>query len=296
MPRLKHLTGLRRLLHARLLPEQAPGYKRSTLVLAPHQDDETLGCGGTIILKRNAGARVTVAFMTDGTTSHRQFMSESELRTRRYAEAIDACEILGVPRTEVHFLGHPDGKLEHRQPQAITEVARLIDACHPDEIFVPYEYDGTADHEATCRIAQAALSRVGHSARVFEYPIWIWNRWPWVQLKLAINRDCMRAAAQACSHGLGVKAIRAFRCGVRIDGVLDRKRRALLRHRTQMSVVVAGVPWPTLADVTGGDFLECFFHDHEVFRCRDYPAPQVHKAAPSLISVDSSPDGPRVFA
>src|SRR5688572_1129866 len=219
MPRLRQVKALRRLLHARLQVELAPRQTSSALILAPHQDDETLGCGGTITLKRNAGTRVTVAFMTDGTTSHRQFMGEAELRGRRHAEAIDACEVLGVPEKDVRFLDYADGKLGSHHHEALVEVARLIDSCRPSEIFVPYQHDGTPDHEATYQIVKDAVQLAGHLVRVYEYPIWIWNRWPWVQLRPAATRECIGAVAKACSSGFGLSSIRAFRCGVRIDSV-----------------------------------------------------------------------------
>jgi LmbE family N-acetylglucosaminyl deacetylase len=267
MPRLKQMKGLRRLLHARLQPELAPHQTSSALIIAPHQDDETLGCGGTIALKRNAGTQVTVAFMTDGTTSHQRYMSEAELKARRHSEAVDACEILGVSGSDVRFLDFPDGKLGSHCQEGLVQVVRILNLCRPAEVFVPYQHDGTPDHEATYQIVRGAVQEAGHVARIYEYPIWIWNRWPWVQLRPAATRECIGAVANACLSGFGLNGLRTFRCGVRIDGVLDQKRQALHRHRTQMTAVIAGVPWPTLSDVSDGDFLQCFFQDFEVFRC-----------------------------
>ena len=63
--RLRHATKLR--------------LDQSAVIFAPHQDDETLGCGGTIILKTQAAAQVTIVFLTDGSTSHRRFISAAKL-------------------------------------------------------------------------------------------------------------------------------------------------------------------------------------------------------------------------
>ena len=71
---------------ARFLTEDA--LKRSAIVFAPHPDDETLGCGGTIIKKRQAGAKISIVFMTDGRTSHGHLMDINELTTRRVEEAV----------------------------------------------------------------------------------------------------------------------------------------------------------------------------------------------------------------
>ncbi len=57
----------------------------STLVFAPHQDDETLGCGGTIIKKNRLGAKVTIVFLTDGRKST-NLIPASELGVLRQKE------------------------------------------------------------------------------------------------------------------------------------------------------------------------------------------------------------------
>lgn len=272
MPQLTRLNGLRRLLHRRLQPELAPQVARNALILAPHQDDETLGCGGTILLKRNAGTRVNVAFMTDGSTSHRQFMAAAELCRRRRAEAIEACEVLGVTPDDLRFFDFPDGKLGHHHDAAVAMVVALIDACRPREMFVPYQHDVTSDHEATFRIATEAIRKSGQQVQLYEYPIWIWNRWPWVRLSAPLGRAGLRAVMQACAGGFGLSHLRRFRSGVQIGGAIDRKREALSRHRTQMTAVLPDVSWPTLGGVSGGDFLECFFQEYEVFRCRSLTA------------------------
>ena len=50
-------------------------------------------------------------FLTDGRTSHRQYLDGDALAARRRDEAVAACAVLGVPATDVHFLGYPDGEL-----------------------------------------------------------------------------------------------------------------------------------------------------------------------------------------
>src|SRR4051812_37624433 len=46
------------------------GRRGVTIVFAPHQDDEALGCGAVIARKRNDGGAVHVVFLTDGSASH----------------------------------------------------------------------------------------------------------------------------------------------------------------------------------------------------------------------------------
>src|SRR4030065_330273 len=85
---------LRRMLYAGLRNETEERLKSSAVIFAPHQDDETLGCGGTIMLKRKAGTPVACVFMTDGSTSHRSFMKDDE---GTHAVVTDALNKVGRP-------------------------------------------------------------------------------------------------------------------------------------------------------------------------------------------------------
>src|SRR5947208_6372296 len=89
---------------------------RPAVVFSPHPDDETLGCGGTIIRRRLLGADVSVVFMTDGSASHRRLMPALDLTALRAREARAACRILGVNEQSISFLNFEDGQLEsHRE-------------------------------------------------------------------------------------------------------------------------------------------------------------------------------------
>ena len=71
---------------------------KSVMVFSPHQDDETLGCGGTIALKREHGIPVTVVFLTDGGQGFVDLDAHSQgkiIQTRKQ-EAVTALEVLGA--------------------------------------------------------------------------------------------------------------------------------------------------------------------------------------------------------
>src|SRR5436309_3019289 len=95
---------MRRAMNARLGEWRPEEMGRPALVFAPHQDDEALGCGGTILRKRHSGADVYIAFITDGSQSHARLMDPDKLSALRTEEAIDAAEVLGVDKSRVHFL------------------------------------------------------------------------------------------------------------------------------------------------------------------------------------------------
>lgn len=94
------------------------------LVIAPHPDDETLACAGSIIAARRAGAEVRIVWLTSGDAfewgevlSARGSLPTQKhmlaLGRRRMSEAHAAALILGVAPEEQVFLGYPDGGLFH---------------------------------------------------------------------------------------------------------------------------------------------------------------------------------------
>ena len=239
-----------------------------TTVFSPHFDDETLGCGGTIIKKKRAGADVRVVFMTDGSASHRHLMSGAELARIRSAEALAACGVLGVPQEHVTLLNFEDGSLRKAFEPARARVIELLREAEPIEIFVPYRKEQPSDHLATTDIVLSAVRewRRGKSGKVtiFEYPVWFWYHWPWVSL------DTGKGSAYAGWAGgtlSGSRAlIRELRSRSFVGDVLDIKHAALSEHRSQMVRLLPDPQWFTLSDVGDGDFLACFFRDHELFR------------------------------
>jgi len=238
---------------------------RPTVVFSPHFDDETLACGGTILLKRRAGAEVTVVFMTDGSRSHRNLMPEGELAALRRLEGLAACRALGVAEDNVVLLACQETRLAECAGLAMQAVRTVLERCRPGEVFVPYHDDGNVDHVATNRIVMAALAAWGGAVAVNEYPVWFWNQWPWVGLPLGHYRRAIAMARRSVVSGLGLRALREFRWAVSVSEVLEGKRAALDCHKTQMTRLTGSPKWPVLGDVADGEFLESFFLPYEVF-------------------------------
>jgi LmbE family N-acetylglucosaminyl deacetylase len=236
----------------------------AALVFAPHPDDETLGCGGTVIRKIQAGARVGVVFMTDGSASHRNLVSENDLRGLRRKEALAACSILGVPPERVWFMDFRDGDLSACEDEATGRVVEIFRQHEVEQVFVPYSGDLTADHVATRSIILRALRRTSARVTVYEYPVWFWLHWPWTSVQsVGIGRMFRElTAAVRCWAAMA----KDLRYSVTVDGVLAHKRKALECHRTQVERLMPASSWPILGDVSNGEFLGCFFQDFELFR------------------------------
>jgi LmbE family N-acetylglucosaminyl deacetylase len=86
---------------------------RRVLVVAPHPDDESLGCGGLIATLAWKGAAFRFVFVTDGGASHRHSQSwpRPRLAARREAEATEALRRLGVGAETRLFLGLADAAM-----------------------------------------------------------------------------------------------------------------------------------------------------------------------------------------
>jgi LmbE family N-acetylglucosaminyl deacetylase len=215
------------------------------LVIAPHEDDATLGCGGLMLAKRLEGNPVEVAYITDGSASHpgHPTLTPGELARRRRDEAHVALGRLGVERAGVHFLDAADGTLD-RLDQATAEalvgrIAGLVGRVRPDEVFLPCRSDGSSEHDAAFLLVMEALRRSGFRPRLFEYPIW--SLWSPARLMRPL-----------------VSSRRVWRMG--FPGYEHLKARALGSYRTQMEPVP---PWTE--PVLPAGFASCFLSGEEFF-------------------------------
>jgi LmbE family N-acetylglucosaminyl deacetylase len=154
---------------------------RSCLVLAPHPDDETLGCGATIMRKVAAGTAVQVVIAADGRHAYPSGkLSVDTLVEIREEEARLACAILGLPGENIAFLRFEDGRLaEHRQPLS-ERIFEIFHSVNPEEIFVSSVIDNHPDHRVLAELArELAQARRGHVPLLYEYPIWFWDPRIW---------------------------------------------------------------------------------------------------------------------
>lgn len=168
--------------HAKTLSADELKSFGTVLVIAPHQDDESLGCGGTIALLRQMNISVHVAFVTDGSLSHpnsKKYPAEKRIELREQ-EAINALSILGVDANKVTFMRLPDGSVPYNgDPQftdAVNQMEQLLTRINPQTIFLPWRRDPHTDHRATWQIVDEALGETGIHIRKLEYLIWLWER------------------------------------------------------------------------------------------------------------------------
>lgn len=134
-------------------------HARKTLVLAPHADDEVLGCGGLVARLARRGGEVDVLFLSDSAGSTRAESPPEVVREQRRREAVAAAEVLGVHLLEP--LDLPDGALEQRLDELVDGLRRVLEAGRPELVLVPSPLERSADHRA----AFAALHRLCAAVR-----------------------------------------------------------------------------------------------------------------------------------
>lgn len=190
------------------------------LILAPHQDDESLGCGGLIAQMVRLGRPPLVAFLTDGTGSHpasRAYPPE-RLRSVREQEATQACHRLGLDEKRLVFLRERDTAAPHEGQRfdalagMMAERMRAEPGCRT--ILAPWRDDPHCDHVAASLLAAAM------GVRHVAYPVWGWTLPPTAPVTTPI--------------------MPGWRLDVRAD--LPAKRLAIRCHASQMGEVITDDP------------------------------------------------------
>lgn len=178
-----------------------PGHR--AVVVAPHPDDEILGCGGLLCQLGELGRRLALVAVTDGDGSHPQstLWPATRLRNTRPRETREALRRLHLERATVTRLAIPDGQVSE-QEAALQQ--RLVEILTPEDVvFATWRLDGHPDHEATGRAAVEACRLRG--ARCIEVPVWTWHwaapgdpRVPWERARrLDLEEDVLALKKRA---------------------------------------------------------------------------------------------------
>ena len=154
---------------------------RSCLVLAPHPDDETLGCGATIMRKLSAGTPVQVVIAADGRYAYpSSTLAVDTLVEIREEEARRACAILGLPCENIAFLRFEDCRLADHRRLLRDRLFDILDAMNPEEILVSSIIDNHPDHRVLAELGrELAQARHDRFPVLYEYPIWFWDPRIW---------------------------------------------------------------------------------------------------------------------
>jgi N-acetylglucosamine malate deacetylase 1 len=178
-----------------------PGAER-VVVLAPHMDDEIIGCGGTLARHAARGALITVVFLTDGAGGGTPEASDpaASLTAVRKREAQRALSVLGIDRLE--FLDAPDGALASAGAYLTERLRAILQAGRFDLAYLPFFLEEHPDHRAASRVLLDAARGGEFALECMGYEVWT-----------PLFPNCL----------------------VNIDTTVERKREALSHYRSQLA-------------------------------------------------------------
>lgn len=213
---------------------------RPILVLAPHPDDESLGCGG-LLAASFAGSGAHVVCVTDGRFSHpnSHIWTAPRLAELRRQELLRAVQALGGRDCDITFLDFHDchaptegAELE----RTARKVARLCRAKGIRTLFATAPEDPHKDHGAVAMLARETV-RITPGLRLFDYSVWA--RWQGLALSGSGRMQLETAPWQAD------------------------KARAIACHRSQLGQIIGDDPE---GFVMTPHFVDFFTRSPEWFR------------------------------
>jgi N-acetylglucosamine malate deacetylase 1 len=180
--------------------------RETVLVIAPHMDDEVIGCGGTLARHVAAGASVTVLFLTDGRhggavppgsrPSGDAAPSLAEVRKREASAAL-----LELNVREIAYLDAVDCEVM-QTPGLGARLREHLMRIRPGVVYLPFFLEEHPDHRAASYVLRDAVAGTGLKFRCFGYEVWT---------PLFPN------------------------CFVNIDSTIEIKKKAISHYRSQLS-------------------------------------------------------------
>lgn len=134
-------------------------YPKSVLVIAPHPDDESLGCGGTLLRHKCDGDEIHWLIIT-GMSSAQGFSSEKI--SVREAEIAEVGKLYGFKST--FELGLAPAQLDILpMGEVISAISKVVSEVRPDTVYTVYRNDAHTDHQVVFDAVMAAT-------KSFRYP------------------------------------------------------------------------------------------------------------------------------
>jgi len=190
--------------------------EQHVLVVFPHPDDETFGCGGTIAQFTKSGVPVTYVCGTMGQMGRNMgkpfFANRESLPSIREAELEKACQALGIQH--LIKLGLRDKTIEFEDPELLTDrIEKIVREIRPSLVLTHYPgYAVHPDHNALGEVTIRAISRLSVQERPKVYA---------------------HAFARDCQDKLGKPDIIND-----ITAVAEVKLAAIRAHRSQSQVIL----------------------------------------------------------
>lgn len=177
---MKNLLRYIRLLVLHLLYQGKPPilHTADSVIIAPHPDDEVIGCAGLIqeLVKRGTPPHVIV--MTGGEGAHRGCceLEKSEIIVERRKLTMEVAKTLGLSESYICFLDYPDEYIAQNCSET-EKLKEILIRLSPKAIFIPHWGEGMPDHIQTAEIIKDLMKDTQIS--IYEYCVWMWyyNVW-----------------------------------------------------------------------------------------------------------------------
>jgi N-acetylglucosamine malate deacetylase 1 len=204
---------------------------KRVLVLSPHPDDESIGCGGTLRKHVVDGDDVVCIFLTSGERGGHGRPPE-ETRRIREQEATCAAEILGL--SSIEFWRERNGGLRITE-KLVSRLTEKIRSWSPDILYLPHDREMHPEHRAAVRLVRRVLARIPPPDRAV---VWMFEVWTPLQ-----RMDQIVDISQYMDTKIA--AVRAHKSQCSVVG-FDEACLGLNRYRGELH------SWP------GGDYAEVF--------------------------------------
>ncbi len=182
-----------------------------TLVIAPHPDDETLGCGGTLLRRKAEGAELGWLIVT-GISEQAGWSSEQV--QQRDVEIAKVTELIGF--SQVFNLGLPTAQLD-RLPMGnlIDQFAAVFKAFQPEEVLLPHRADVHTDH-------RLVFDTVAACSKWFRYS--------------SVRRVLAYETLSETEFGLDADCTFRPNCFIDISDFLERKLEVMAVYQSELGV------------------------------------------------------------
>lgn len=147
-----------------------PPFGKRCLVIAPHSDDEAIGCGGSILSHLKKGGDVKIIVVQDGSGAESALgLTKEELIEIREKESVTCSKRMGIDAPQ--FLRYPRVGDEIVNRLA-ADLKGIIEDYHPDAIFAPFILDYNYEHSNVSMSLALALESLEMNLQVFSYEVW----------------------------------------------------------------------------------------------------------------------------
>jgi LmbE family N-acetylglucosaminyl deacetylase len=239
----------------------------ATAVVAPHPDDEVLGCSAVLL-----GASATVVHVTDGVPPWTAASERDGLRSARRTESAGAWASLSS-RVDCVRLGFEDLEAWQLVEEVAERLAGVIASTAPDQVYLPAYQRGHPDHDATYIAGVLARQRLGCPSGIQWWVYGLYGLDAERCLRLGWLPPEMYGAAEVRADRAGIletkgQALRQFTTQIRPGSVVDR----WLRGPVPEQVAPLPATWDRVLT------LPCFYDEELGFARHGASAEEVEAA------------------